>query len=369
MPRAIRDAHYDRIQRYYESGTSFGLSVAHTLYVLATVLEKADNDLLWLTILSVTHQYIAARIDREKYESYHELFADEVARLNHEGLGPRVPNPDERGILQTEELRFMMFRHWNLYDAMLHSGYVAGRMTIWKERGRKRLQGLLAKMGWALLIQEFTACTDFRFSLQQCQQAYAHMDMNLKRDLPAKLDSIAPEYGLVELSYPSFSRQFGFSLALSAADAVEGLSALLEAAQGVRLEVEREGGRGGGEWFGGTRLWNIATKESRNPDAKGKENVDPRRSDAPPAATQEKPQEQAWHVTNFWTAFDACEQSVPSAPCPLIKLTKQSQPPPPITPARHVFASRNHPSRLGATGQSCHPTAPDLPLCDHARRS
>jgi cell division control protein 45 len=42
----------------------------------------------------------------------------------------------------------MMFRHWNLYDAMYHSSYVASKLGIWKERGRKRLTGLLAKMGY-----------------------------------------------------------------------------------------------------------------------------------------------------------------------------------------------------------------------------
>jgi cell division control protein 45 len=146
------------------------------------------------------------------------------------------------------------------------------------------------------------------------------MDMSLKRSLPEKLDAIAPEYGLVELSYPSFTRTFGFQLAsLSAADAVEGLCALLEAAVGVRMEVEKEGGRGGGEWFGGTRMWNVGGGVgvgSREANAavggtEDKENVNPRRgatAQDPPSETQEKKKEQAWHVTNFWIAYDACEE-------------------------------------------------------------
>lgn len=123
------------------------MSVAQTLYLLATVLERADNDLLWLAILAITYQYVSSRIDRDQYEAYHGLFTDEVARLNAIPLGARIPNPDDRSIAKSDELRFMMFRHWNLYDAMLHSGYVAGRMGIWREKGRKRLLGLLAKMG------------------------------------------------------------------------------------------------------------------------------------------------------------------------------------------------------------------------------
>lgn len=128
------------------------MSVAQSIYILATVLERADNDLLWLAILGTTQQYISNRIDRETYEGYHEMFLDEVVRLNHDHLGPanglgKTPNPDDRSISRSDELRFMLFRHWTLYDAMLHSGYVAGRLGIWKEKGRKRLQGMLAKMG------------------------------------------------------------------------------------------------------------------------------------------------------------------------------------------------------------------------------
>ena len=128
------------------------MSVAQTVYLLATVLERADNDLLWLAILGLTYQYVSSRINRDRYEAYHGLFLDEVVRLNHEQIHRKMPNPDDRSIAKSEELRFTLFRHWNLYDAMLHSGYVAGRMGIWKEKGKKRLQGLLAKMGYVFCL-------------------------------------------------------------------------------------------------------------------------------------------------------------------------------------------------------------------------
>lgn len=122
------------------------MSVAQTVYLLATVLERADNDLLWLAILALTDQYVSARIDRDDYESYVAMLKDEVARLNP--LETSGPNPDNRNIASSdEELRFVLFRHWNLYDSMLHSPYVASRLGVWKEKGRRGLQRLLAKMG------------------------------------------------------------------------------------------------------------------------------------------------------------------------------------------------------------------------------
>jgi cell division control protein 45 len=122
------------------------MSVAWTVYLLATVLERADNDLLWLAILAVTNQYVAAHMDRESYTVQEDMLGDEVVRLNPVD-GNTGPDPDNRSITRSEELRFVLFRHWNLYDAMLHSGYVASRLGIWKEKGRRRLQQLLAKMG------------------------------------------------------------------------------------------------------------------------------------------------------------------------------------------------------------------------------
>jgi len=68
------------------------------------------------------------------------------------------------------------------------------------------------------------------------------MDLDLRATLVSKMDDIAPEYGLTELTYRSYIRSFGFLASpISAADAVEGIHALLNAAYGVRIDVETPG--------------------------------------------------------------------------------------------------------------------------------
>ena len=110
-----------------------------------------------LAILGLTYQYCYSRISREKYEMFHALYYDEVSRLNapvtsiHDSHSLISLNPDDVSVRPTDELRFTLFRHWTLYDAMYHSSYVASKLGIWKERGRKRLTGLLAKMGYNVL--------------------------------------------------------------------------------------------------------------------------------------------------------------------------------------------------------------------------
>ncbi|KAJ9104336.1 hypothetical protein QFC19_003977 [Naganishia cerealis] len=301
LTTAARRLHAERVQKYYHAGTSFGLSVAECCYLLASELERGDNDLLWYAILGLTHQYVVSRIDRDEYDERHTLYIDEVARLNAplttaSGL-LATGDPDNMTISQSEELRFVLFRHWNLYDAMLHSGYVAGRLGVWRDKGRKQLTGLLAKMG---------------YSLRQCQQSYAHMDIALKTTLRDQLEAIAPEYGLVESTYPSFMRAFGYRCPqLSAADAVEGLNALLEAATGVKIEVEQEGGKGGGEWFGGSKIW--STGVNSGPRGGAAKSADVGRN-----ATQNELDEmdkndkleQRQSERNFWICYDALQEYV-----------------------------------------------------------
>lgn len=101
-------------------------------------------------ILGLTYQYTTSRISRSKYDNFHRLFHDEVARLSQArpgGRGSQSLHPDDSSIRPSEEFRFTLFRHWTLYDSMFHSSYVANKLGIWKERGRKKLAGLLAKMG------------------------------------------------------------------------------------------------------------------------------------------------------------------------------------------------------------------------------
>jgi len=130
------------------------------------------------------------------------------------------------------------------------------------------------------------------------------MDTELKRELRTKMEDIAPEYGLVELSYPSFVRSFGFkSQPLCAADVVDGVSALLEAAGGLRLDVEVEGGRNGGEWFGSGREWKMRRDDNKeNVPINSNAANGPKRNGVTNGA--EKPEDE-WWKNNFWVAFDA----------------------------------------------------------------
>lgn len=150
-----------------------------------------------------------------------------------------------------------------------------------------------------------------RYSLQQCQQTYAHMDLDLKNNLFSKVDELAPEYGLTELTYASFIRKAGYRSDISSADTVEGLGALLEVATGVRLDFGNggvgTGAAGGGreEWSEGVKNWVKRDGSGSSVENKRPENGEVDEDEEGAAAAAMEKREFDWATRNFWLAWDA----------------------------------------------------------------
>ena len=48
-----------------------------------------------------------------------------------------------------DDFRFPLMRHWSVRGAMLHSRYVAVRLGTWQEKGRRKVDELLCRMGFS----------------------------------------------------------------------------------------------------------------------------------------------------------------------------------------------------------------------------
>ena len=46
-----------------------------------------------------------------------------------------------------DDFRFPLMRHWTVYDAIIHSRYVATRLQTWQEKGKDKVKELLVRMG------------------------------------------------------------------------------------------------------------------------------------------------------------------------------------------------------------------------------
>jgi len=90
---------------------------------------------------------------------------------------------------------------------------------------------------------------------------------------------------------------------------VEGLEALLEVSSGVKMEIEIEGARNGGEWFGGGKVWDARWREEDGenvpPAGVSDLTIDRLVSQKPEGNGLKKSLE--WWVRNFWTAYDSLD--------------------------------------------------------------
>jgi cell division control protein 45 len=254
----MKRKHESILQTYYGTGTAYSEPISSLMYSLASELGREDNDLLWLAIVGSSSMEVSGRTmagvgissssesggsagwGGSRGERIRQIMRDEVHRLNPpesiesfrdvpgsntDVIPTTGRSPADTSIRISPEPRFLLVRHWSLYESMLHSPYLASRLHVWTENGRKRLHKLLAKMG---------------ISLTQCHQNYNHMDMELKRVLRSRLLKYAPMYGLEGLVPPAasghssnregwgFVRSWGWKACLSATDVAVILGSILE---------------------------------------------------------------------------------------------------------------------------------------------
>lgn len=253
--QALRLSNEKVLRDYNNLGTSYSEPISSLAYSLASELGRDDNDLLWLAIVGVTSLELSGHTStglgtphakpqftsRQLHQNWrmnrsartYALLRDEARRLNpptneRQSLlssKPPVTSANDTSIQLVPDPRFMLLRHWSLYDSMLHSPYLAARLHVWNESGVKRLHKLLAKMG---------------ISLTQCKQGYMHMNVTVRADLRERLLKYASMYGLEELvpagegsaTYDQegwgFLRTWGWKAQLSAVDVGIIVGAILE---------------------------------------------------------------------------------------------------------------------------------------------
>jgi cell division control protein 45 len=182
---------------------------------MVMTISMFGNNMLRCSILGVTGQHIMELTGKAAYEAEIAYLRERCLLLNRDSSGSPEDFTNRDGRIKYEpEFRFMLTRHWTLFNSMLHSKFMATRLGVWRDKGRRMLETFIVKMG---------------VPLAQCKVDYSSMEMDLKESLPSRINKHAAEFGIEDVSIPSFLREFGFVMRLSASDAVYALMALIEA--------------------------------------------------------------------------------------------------------------------------------------------
>ncbi len=97
--------------------------------------------------------------------------------------------------MQVPEFKFFLLDHWNLYNSMYYSKYLATKLELWKDRTNNKLQTLLARMG---------------IPLEQAEQKYMHMKSAMKQRLEEKLiasDELTTAFDLDKIVFQTFRKE------------------------------------------------------------------------------------------------------------------------------------------------------------------
>lgn len=241
----------EEILRYYR-GSYYAAPVSTLTFELAQQLNACHCDLIWYAIIGLTKQFNMEQIDMEDYNAMIHFFQDEVFTIEargsvmEEGLigeagmkyqpATLATNPayDSGKITFEEEYRFMLYRHWSLYDSMYYSDYIASKLGLYTNPTSRRYMSTFSAKNRVSFanndnINLHVWLARMGFSLKQSRQMFMYMPLGMKKQLREKTHEMAHEFGLNDLCYGSFKRHFAFQYQLSAADAVYGLEALMEA--------------------------------------------------------------------------------------------------------------------------------------------
>ncbi|GFZ13474.1 cell division cycle 45 [Actinidia rufa] len=208
-------------KEYYNMGTFHGKPSGCLMYDLSHSLRKNTNELLWLSCVALTDQFVHEILTNERYlAGVMELEQHINSSGNMDAVttvilkdGTKVLAPDSSRIAYEDEPKLMLLQEWNLFDSMLCSSYIATKLKTWSDNGMKKLMLLLARMG---------------FPLEDCKQKFQYMNVEIKRKMKDEFEEFLPEYGLTDFYYRGFCLRHGYSSRISAADVVYGVTALLE---------------------------------------------------------------------------------------------------------------------------------------------
>ena len=208
------------------SGVFFGLSTAGLMYDLACKMNRSSNDMLWLWIVGLTDQLLHKKIDRAEYEERmnycindvvsnpQNIYRNPVSVVDNENLEIESEQNVLHSIrIEHKDLRIMLYRHWSLYESLYYSNYIAAKLGIWKEPGKRKLNEILAQIG---------------IPLQECKQQYRFMKAEFKGTLKEKLSQIGNHFEIEDLFLTTCVRQYTRKRQYSASDIVYSVSALIE---------------------------------------------------------------------------------------------------------------------------------------------
>lgn len=93
-------------------------------------LDHLQNDMVWLSIVGVTDQYLQNHISHSSYAVCYTEILSTVMSLN-------LQDEESVGcIRQSCEPRLLLYRFWSLFESMLNSEYLVSKLQLTQSKSK-----------------------------------------------------------------------------------------------------------------------------------------------------------------------------------------------------------------------------------------
>ncbi|KAJ8956232.1 hypothetical protein NQ318_014963 [Aromia moschata] len=191
----------------YSQFTYYGKSSAVYMFDLAWKVNRDDKELLWLAIVGLTEQMCLGKIENTQYSLQIGHLQTHATKLRN-----RTCDADVVTSLKVnfeKDVKLNLYRHWSIKSSMKFSAYTAVKMKLWSLRGRQKTARASRRHG--------------------SSQAFRTMDLQLRKEFHETLERLSEKYGLQDITYATFTLQYGYRNKYCAMDIVLALLAILEA--------------------------------------------------------------------------------------------------------------------------------------------
>jgi cell division control protein 45 len=195
-------------------------------YNISLQLSQNDPASLWLLISSLTHQFTLDHISESKYEKLHNFCKKEILSANKLKIDAEnnicIDDEEKESfsnnlaekstILEENDYKLFLYRHWNLYDSLIYSTCSLKELESWKEQGKKDILQILALIGIPIV---------------EAKQKYGYMKVEYKKMFKEKLAEVSEKYKIGDILFKSFTYQFNQVTQISALDFANCISVIL----------------------------------------------------------------------------------------------------------------------------------------------
>lgn len=235
--KTLMNQYNDIIESYYSQGTTLSIPSSLQMYDIISGMGESNLDLLWLAI-------IGTKSLRDKHETVYEtvypILKQEVNRLqsfensyllresNNDNSKFNVDVNKKAGgviIQPVKEYNLFMMHNWTLYNSFYYSNYVNSKIHLYTNDGKRLLKSIFARMG---------------VSLNQANQNWSYIDIDLKKQLNDLFLNILPNFDLTDIIIPGFQRYYGFNGVIDSSDCVSSITSLLEYNRSDGFQIKKK---------------------------------------------------------------------------------------------------------------------------------